>query len=386
MLNFTYANKCEINFGKLPESHNAECVKKHGGKRVLLHFGGGSIIRSGLHAKIIKALTDAGLYVLELGGVRPNPNKALAFEGIALAIKNKIDFILAVGGGSVIDSAKCIGAGVPFVKNGGTVEQYWTEKFVNKGRIESSLPVGTVPTIPAAGSECSMDCVIRNEENGLKYTFGATEHSRPKFAFINPEYCQTLPKNQIANGASDIFAHLFERFFATSEVVDAVVTDHLLVGAMKSVLEVSPKVWGNPNDYTAFANLFLMSTLAHNGMLSMGRGSGCWASHNIDMALLSGLKDIAHGEGLAIVMPAYLKFMLGKKPERVEQFIREVATIKELEKFFKSIELPTRLSDMGLCADEIKSLASQAFPPDKLQGGYAQLTIAEIEQIIELAK
>lgn len=381
MQNFIYENKCEIHFGDLPESHIADCIKKFGGKKVLLHFGGGSIIKSGLHEKIIKALTGAGLKVFELGGVQPNPLKSKAQEGIDLARREKVDFILAVGGGSVIDSAKCIAAGA----NNPDIWDYY-EKKKNNCDLKNVLPVGAVLTIPAAGSECSVTSVIRYESNGLKYTISGTEALRPKFAFINPNYSTTLPANQIANGISDIFAHLFERFFAEDSIKNDVVTDKILIGAMHAVLEIAPKVYADVKNYDNIANLCLIGTLAHNGMLNLGRGAGCWASHRIDNRLLSGIKNIAHGEGLAISIPAYLKFMSKKKPARVEHFTREVISIHDLEKFYKSLGLPTRLSDMKLSVDEIKPLVKLAYPTGELLGGYGQLTIGEIETIIEIAK
>ena len=389
MENFIFESKCEIHFGGLAESHIADCIKKFGGKKVLFHFGGASLVKSGLHGKILKALTDAGLKVVELGGVRANPGKVLAQTGIELARKEKVDFVLAVGGGSVIDSAKAIAIGAKDDKVWG---YYQKEIDMDELILDDVLPIGAVLTIPAAGSECSTSSVIRYEDTGLKYAIGS-EGIRPKFAFINPAYSTTLPANQISNGASDIFAHLFERFFAEDYVKNAVVTDKILIGAMLSVLEIAPKVY---NDFEKLgmdarnsdhlANLCLIGTLAHNGMLNMGRGWGCWASHRIDNRMLSGVKDIAHGEGLAIVIIAYLKFMAKKKPARVEHFTREVISIDGLEKFYKSIGLPTKLSDMGLSVDEIKPLVSVAFPGKEPLGGYAELTHAEIEAIIELAK
>lgn len=388
MQNFTYENKCEIHFGKLPESNIAECIKKFGGKKVLFHFGGGSIIKSGLHEKVVKALKSAGLAVIELGGVRPNPSKGLAQTGIELARREKVDFVLAVGGGSVIDSAKCIAAGV----NNDNIWDYY-EKKKSPNQLKNVLPVGAVLTIPAAGSECSVTSVIRFEENGHKYTISGTEDLRPKFAFINPEYSTTLPARQIANGASDIFAHLFERFFAEDSIKNTVVTDKILIGAMHAVLEIAPIIY---KDFSRdcledrlsdqLADLCLIGTLAHNGMLNLGRGGGCWASHRIDTRLLSGVKDIAHGEGLSITIPAYLKLMSQKKPMRVEHFTREVISISGLEKFYKSLGLPTRLAEMKLSVDEIKPLVRLSFPAGELLGGYGQLSIEEIETIVEIAK
>lgn len=387
MQDFIYENKCEIHFGGRSENHIAECVKKFGGTRVLLHFGGGSIVKNGLFDKVKNALTKAGLKVFEQGGVRPNPCQLVADEGIALARREKIDFILAVGGGSVIDSAKCVAVGV----NNGNVWDFYTKKK-DLSKLKNVLPVGVVLTIPAAGSECSTTSVIRYESDGLKYTINC-EAIRPKFAIVNPVYCTTLPAGQIANGISDIFAHLFERFFAEDSVKNAIVTDKILIGAMHSVLEISPKVY---KDFTSksesertsdhLSDLCLIGTLAHNGMLNMGRGAGCWASHRIDNRLLSGIKDIAHGEGLAITIPAYLKFMSKKKPARVEQFTCEVISIAGLEKFYKSLGLPIRLRDMKLSVDEVKPLVKIGFPTGGLLGGYGQLSIEEIEEIIEIAK
>jgi len=380
MLDFIYENKCEIHFGKLPESRIIECIKKFGGTTVLLHYGGGSIIKNGLYAKIRKAFTDANLKLVELGGVCPNPIQKLAMQGVDIARREMVDFVLAVGGGSVIDSAKFIAAGV----NNKDIWDYYSGKK-NADDLKNVLPVGAVLTIPSAGSECSTPAGIKIESCGKKYWI-RTEKIRPKFAFINPEYCTTVPLCQIAYGASDIFSHLFERFFADDSVGDSIVTDKLLIGAMHALLELAPKVYADINDHDSLANFCVLGSIAQNNMLSMGRGRGCFASHDIDETLLSGLKDIAHGEGLAIVIPAYLKLMQKKKPRRVEQFTREVISIAGLEKFYKSLGLPVRLSDMNISADEIKTLAKLNFPANIRLGGYGQLNIKEIESVLELAK
>lgn len=239
----------------------------------MICYGGGSVINSGLLKKITDALIKEKINFVEFSGISANPLKNHALKGIDFAKKNKVDFVLAIGGGSVIDTAKCIAAGAV---NNNVWKFYQTED--DAVDLERALSLGVVLTIPAAGSEGSSGSVIRDEKTGIKYAIMA-ECLRPKFAFINPEYCFTLPKEQIANGASDILAHLLERYFSPQDNI--MVTDKLLTAAMQAIIEISPKVYNDNTNYNYWSEFCLLGTLAHNGMLDMGRNIQDWASHII---------------------------------------------------------------------------------------------------------
>lgn len=386
MQNFKFNNKSKIIFGKNDESVIAEEIKSLGAKKVMIHYGMNSIVKSGLLGRIQSALDNAKIKYIKFGGVKANPTKTHAIKGVEIARKNKVDFVLAVGGGSVIDSAKAICAGA-------VNKDIWTY-YINAEKaktLTAALPLGVVLTIPAAGSECSTASVLQDDDNlGAKYCLSQPP-LRSKFAFINPELCTTLPKEQVAYGASDILAHLLERYFSTDENV--VVTDKLLTGAMQAMFEIAPKVYADPTDYQNMAELCLLGTLAHNGMLNMGRISQDWGTHQIDNTLLSGIKNIAHGAGLAVVFPAWLKHVAKTKPTKILQFAREVMGcssiadgIAGLEKFYKSLGLATTLKGVGFDVNEIKGLVKTAFPADIVLGGYGQLSQSDIESVVVLAR
>ncbi|MDR0855633.1 MAG: iron-containing alcohol dehydrogenase [Christensenellaceae bacterium] len=388
MLNFEYQNACEIVFGERSEAEIAVRIKKLGSKKVLVLFGGSSARKSGLIDRIFVSLKALSISYVSLGGVRANPSKALLLEGVALAKAEKVDFVLAVGGGSTIDTAKGIAVGAK-------TADVW--KFYTKGKaITKALPVGAVLTIPAAGSECSTASVIRDENSGLKYCVGS-ELIRPKFAFINPALCATLPNEQVANGISDILAHLLERYF--SPQTNVTVTDKLITGAIQAVFAIGKSVRDNPSDYDLMSELCLAGTIAHNDMLDMGRPEQDWGSHQIENALLSGVCDIAHGEGLAIIFPAWLKLVAVKKPGKILQFAEEVmlvtdgahcekiaAAIAKLEYFYKSIGLETTLSGMNIPLEKVKNAAAAINNSKSAVGGYGLLNKKEILKLLELAE
>jgi len=389
MQNFIYDNSSKIIFGSNDEAVLASEIKNSGAKKVLIHYGKNSVAASGLLDRIKNALDKEKIDYIEFGGVSANPLKAYALQGVDVAVINKIDFVLAVGGGSVIDSAKLICAGAQN-KN---IWNYYTKEA--KG-LTKALPLGVVLTIPAAGSECSPTSVIRDGETGAKYTL-AHKCLISKFAFVNPEYCLTLPKEQIAYGASDILAHLLERYFSPERNV--FVTDKLLSGAISAVFEIAPKVYKNPRDYQNMSEFCLLGTMAHNGMLALGRVVQAWESHPIEMAVCSGASNLAHGQGLAIIFPAWLKYMSKKRPEKVLQFARDVMCakgktnaeimqngIKKLEKFFVSLGLPVTLNEVGISVENAKKIVNSVFPKDVKLGGYGKLSIKDIENIVTLAK
>ncbi|MBP5305599.1 MAG: iron-containing alcohol dehydrogenase, partial [Lachnospiraceae bacterium] len=286
MDNFTFYSPTYFAFGKDTESMAGDLVKRFGGSKVLIHYGGGSVVRSGLLDRVKKSLENAGIGYVELGGVKPNPRSGLVYEGIDLCKKENVDFILAVGGGSTIDSAKAIAAGVVYDGD------FWD--FYMGKTIEKALPVGTILTIAAAGSEGSPDSVITKEEGMFKR--GASGDAiRPKFSILNPALTQTLPPYQTAAGITDIMAHLHERYLTNTKDVE--VTDRLIEGLLLTMIHEAPRVIADPNNYEARANIMWAGMMAHNNAVGVGRSQD-WNSHNIEHEL-SALYDCAHGAGLA---------------------------------------------------------------------------------------
>ncbi len=274
MNNFQFYSPTEFVFGKESEKLAGHYVKKHGGTNVLLHYGGGSAIRSGLLSRVKESLTAEGIAFTELGGVQPNPRDTLVYEGIDLCREKGIDFILAVGGGSVIDSSKAIAMGVPYDGD------FW-DFYSGKNKPKAALPVATVLTIAAAGSEGSGDSVITKEEGGLKRGAGS-DLIRPKFSIMNPELTCTLPPYQTACGATDIMAHVFERYFTNTTEVE--ITDRLCEAVLLTMVKETPRVIADPANYEARANIMWAGTVAHTNIVCVGREQGC-NSHGIEHEL-----------------------------------------------------------------------------------------------------
>ncbi|MCL2540455.1 MAG: iron-containing alcohol dehydrogenase [Firmicutes bacterium] len=391
MLKFNFENKSEIIFGCNDELVLAKTLKRFGASKVLICYGGGGgHYLNSILERVKAVLTSESLQFSEFGGIIANPLRGHALKGVEAARESKADFILAIGGGSVIDTAKFIAAGVM------NANVWSLFQSGDAAGLETALPLGAVLTIPAAGSEGSSGTVIRDELTGKKYAIMA-ECLRPKFAFINPAYCTTLPSQQIANGASDILAHLMERYFSPQKNIR--VTDKLLAAAMQSVLEIAPTLYKDSKNYDLWSEFCLLGLIAHNGMLDMGRGIQDWACHVIENNFLSGTHNIAHGAGLAIMFPAWLKHVGKMRPAKVLQFAKEVMQasgktegaiisdgIARLESFYKTLKLPTTLSEVGIDADDVKKLAADTFPVDITLGGYGQLSFNDIERIITLAK
>ncbi|MGE5454258.1 MAG: iron-containing alcohol dehydrogenase [Methylocystaceae bacterium] len=389
MQNFEYLSPTKIIFGHEAELKSGKEITNYG-KKVLFHFGGGSIKSSGLHDKIIASLKTEAIEFVELGGVMPNPRLSLVQEGIRICREQQIEFILAVGGGSVIDSAKAIGVGVPYQ---GDVWDFYEGKAIPK----ESLPVGAVITIAAAGSESSMNSVITNEDGWLKRGLGANI-TRPKFAILNPELTFTLPSYQTACGAVDIMAHVMERYFTNELNVD--LTDRLCEGAMKSVLKNAPLAIEHPDDYNARAEIMWAGTIAHNGFLGVGRVED-WASHQIEHEL-SGMFDIAHGAGLSIIFPAWMKYVYRQNIARMAQFAVRVFDvdynfetpentvlegIKQLEIFYQRLGLPTRLHELDIKEDVFGELADKCRKsPTGTTGNFMKLNREDIVEILKLAQ
>ncbi|MDR1002826.1 MAG: iron-containing alcohol dehydrogenase [Oscillospiraceae bacterium] len=389
MTNFEFLVPTKIIFGQDTENTVGSRVKEYYGGKILLHYGGSSAERSGLLARVRKSLDDAGVEYKELGGVMPNPRLTLVHEGVELCRKEGIGFILAVGGGSAIDSSKAIAMGVPY---DGDVWDFYCGNAAPK----TALPVATVLTIPAAGSESSPSTVITNELTGRKY--GCTnELTRPVFSIMNPVLTYTLPAYQTACGAADIMAHIMERYFTNEQGVDF--TDRLCEAGLKTIIVNVPKVLENPGDYASRANVMWAGAVAHNGLFGTGRTED-WASHGIEHEL-SAMYDIAHGAGLAIIFPAWMRYVMENNVMRVAQFANRVwdvsmnfenpaetalGGIKCLKNFFKSIGLPTSLSEAGIDDSAIAEMAQKCTGNDSFTvGGFAKLTANDVYEIYKLA-
>ena len=360
MENFYFYSPTAFAFGKDTENEAGALVKKFGGTKVLIHYGGGSVVRSGLLDRVKTSLEKEGIPFAELGGVKPNPRSGLVYEGIDLCRKENIDFILAVGGGSTIDSSKAIAAGVLYDGD------FWD--FYEGKRVEKALPIGTVLTIAAAGSEGSPDSVITKEEGMLKR--GASGDAiRPKFSILNPALTQTLPPYQSAAGITDIMAHLYERYLTNSKEVE--VTDRLIEALLLTMKHEGPRVIENPDNYEARANIMWAGMMAHNNSCGVGRSQD-WNSHTIEHEL-SALYDCAHGAGLAVTMPAVFRYVYKHDVTRFAKVAVRVwgcemdyenpertalEGIDALENFLYSIGMPGNLEDLGGDADDIPKLVN----------------------------
>jgi len=389
MDNFTFYSPTYFAFGKDTENEAGQLVKRFGGSKVLIHFGGGSVIRSGLMDRVKKSLDAENIPYIELGGVKPNPRSGLVYEGIELCRKEGVDFILAVGGGSTIDSAKAIAAGVVYE---GDFWDFYSGKY-----IENALPVGTILTISAAGSEGSPDSVITNE-NGM-FKRGATGDAiRPKFTILNPALTQTLPAYQTACGITDIIAHLYERYLTNTKDVE--VTDRMIEALMLTMIAEGKKVIADANDYQARANIMWAAMMAHNNSCGVGRSQD-WTSHDVEHEL-SAVYDCAHGAGLAVVMPAVFTYNMNHNVLRFAQVATRVwgcqmdfdhpeitakAGIEALRSFLIAIGMPKNFEELGAKEEDIEKMAhSCAYGngrPGKI-GGFVAVDQKDIENIYRL--
>ena len=386
MNNFTFYSPTYFVFGKEEENNAGQYVKRFGGSKVLIHYGGGSVVRSGLLDRVKASLRKEGLSFVELGGVKPNPRSGLVYEGIELCRKENVDFVLAVGGGSSIDSAKAIAAGAVYEGD------FWD--FYMGKPVTRALPVGTILTIAAAGSEGSPDSVITKEEGMFKR--GASgEAYRPVFSILNPALTQTLSPYQTACGITDIMAHLFERYFTNTRDVE--VTDRLIEGLLMTMIHEAPKVMANPDDYGARANIMWAGMVAHNNCCGVGRQQD-WASHDLEHEL-SALYDCAHGAGLAVVFPAWMEYNMRHDVMRFAQVANRVwgcamdfqnpeitakAGIDAFRRFLKSMGMPQTLQELGGKEEDIAYLAHTAAygnGNDGTLGGFVVLKEADMANI-----
>ena len=391
MTDFDFWSPTYIAFGKGKESRVGELVRRFGGSRVLLHYGSGSAVRSGLVGRVGESLAAAGIRYVELGGVKPNPRSSLIEEGVRLAMSEGVDFLLAIGGGSVIDSAKAIAIGAA---NGGEWRRFYVGREVKvRPAIPAALPVGVVLTIAAAGSEASTNSVVNLEPENLKRAAGG-DILRPKFAVMNPELTMSLPPFQTACGLADMFAHLCERYFTPT--ADVALSDNLCEAVMHTVVEESAKVMANPSDYQARANVMWAGTLAHNDVCGAGRVQD-WASHGIEHEL-SALYDCAHGAGLAVVMPAWMAYVRETDVARFARFARNVfgvgigdsddaaslAGIAAFRDWLKSLGLPLTFEELGAKEEDIPLLVKTLNLNGNTLGGFKPLVESDVEAIYRL--
>lgn len=389
MKSFEYHMPTRFVFGEGRETEAGKYVKAFGGTRVLLHYGGESAQKSGLLRRIEDSLTKEGLTYIKLGGVKPNPKSPLIYEGIRISREEKVDFILAVGGGSVIDSAKAIGLGVV---NEDDIWEYYSKKKAPK----DMLPVGVVLTISAAGSEGSSGSVVSFErEEGVYKRDCGGEFMRPRFSILNPALTETLPPYQTACGIVDMMAHVLERYFTNTEHVE--LTDNLAEAIMKTIIAEAPKVMENPGDYQARANLMWAGTFAHNDLCGMDREQD-WSSHNLEHEL-SALYDCAHGAGLAVVMPAWMEYVTAHNVMRMARFGANVfgcqmdfenpvntakAGIRALRSFWTSLGMPQTLEELGGKAEDIPELLRMLEIEGRTLGGYVKLEQKDCENIYRM--
>jgi alcohol dehydrogenase YqhD (iron-dependent ADH family) len=384
---FEFQNPTKIIFGEGTVSQLGKEVSTYGNK-VLLLYGGGSIKRTGLYDIVIAQLKGVDIAVVELGGVEPNPRLSTVRKGIELCREHGVQFILAVGGGSVIDAGKAIAAGVPYE---GDVWDFYLHKSAPK----SALPLGTILTLSATGSEMNGGTVVTHWEENLKKAFGSI-HTYPKFSILDPTLTYTVPADQTVNGTVDMMSHVFEQYFSLTKSTP--LQERLCESILQTVIENAEKALDNPEDYDARANLMLCGTYALNGgMISVGM-QGDWSSHGIEHEV-SGIYDIAHGAGLAIIYPNWMKYVYRERVERFVQFAVRVwnvdpagksddeialAGIQATRDFFIRIGAPSKLSQVNVGDDRIGQMAKEAvrFGP---MGSFKKLNEDDVANIYRMS-
>lgn len=388
MDNFQFYSPTEFIFGKNTESECGKYVKKYGGAKVLVHYGSGSAVRSGLIERVTESLERSGIEYVLLGGVKPNPRDTKVYEGIELCRRENIDFILSVGGGSCIDSSKAIAAGTLYDGD------FW-DFYSGKAYVEKSLPVGTVLTIAAAGSEGSGASVITKEEGMLKRSTGS-DLLRPKFSILDPELTETLSAYQTACGATDIIAYVFELYFTNTAEVE--ITDRLCDAVLLTMIKETPRVIVEPHNYQARANIMWAGTVAHNDIVGVGRSQD-WNSHAIEYEL-SGLYDCAHGAGLAVIMPAWMEYVYSHNVMRFAQMAVRIwgcemnfenpadtalNGIRRFRKFLSDIGMPINFEQLGAKEEDIPELVKKFGLGDGKTGGFVSLSSEDISNIYRIA-
>ena len=394
MRSFEYFAPTKVIFGKDSHLQIGDILKKENCHKVLIHYGGKSAVASGLIDEVSGCLTDAGIDFVTPGGVVPNPRLSKVREGIELCKKENVDFILAVGGGSVIDSAKAIGYGVA---------NPWTDvwNFYLKTEVPTAcLPIGVIPTIAASGSEMSNSSVITNEDGWLKRGAAKCDLCRPKFALMNPKLTYSLPQYQTESGCVDILMHTMERYFVNIETME--ITDSISESLMQTVIYNARILMREPDNYTARAEIMWAGSLSHNGLTGCGTGGGDWACHQLEHEL-GGLYDVTHGAGLAAIWGSWARYVYDVNPERFAQFATNVfdipcgldfektalAGIEAMEDFFRSIKMPVSLHELGLDLDDqqIHELAFKcSYEDTRTIGVFKQLNMKDMEKIYTMAR
>ena len=389
MNNFVFYSPTEFVFGKATEMQVGALARKHGARKVMIVYGGGSVVRSGLLDRVKQSLREAGIEYCLMGGVQPNPVDTKVYEGIEFCRREQADMLLPVGGGSVIDTAKAIAAGVLYEGD------FW-DFYIGKAKVTKALKVAVVLTIPAAGSEGSGNTVITKLDGLQKLSLRVPEVLRPVFSIMNPELTYTLPPFQTACGVADMMAHIMERYFTNTQEVE--IGDRLCEGTLMAIINEAPKVMRNPEDYGARANLMWAGMIAHNGTC----GVGCeedWASHFLEHEI-SAIYGVTHGAGLSVIFPAWMTWMVEHNVGKIAQYAVRVWGVPEsedkkavalegigkLKAFFSSLGLPVTFKELGIEDPDIDRLADSLHRnKGELVGNYVKLTKQDSKEIYRLA-
>lgn len=389
MNNFVFYSPTEFVFGKATEMQVGALVRKHGARKVMIVYGGGSVVRSGLLDRVKQSLREAGIEYCLMGGVQPNPVDTKVYEGIEFCRREQADMLLPVGGGSVIDTAKAIAAGVLYEGD------FW-DFYIGKAKVTKALKVAVVLTIPAAGSEGSGNTVITKLDGLQKLSLRVPEVLRPVFSIMNPELTYTLPPFQTACGVADMMAHIMERYFTNTQEVE--IGDRLCEGTLMAIINEAPKAMRNPEDYGARANLMWAGMIAHNGTC----GVGCeedWASHFLEHEI-SAIYGVTHGAGLSVIFPAWMTWMVEHNVGKIAQYAVRVWGVPEsedkkavalegigkLKAFFSSLGLPVTFKELGIEDPDIDRLADSLHRnKGELVGNYVKLTKQDSKEIYRLA-
>lgn len=389
MNNFVFYSPPEFVFGRDTEMQVGALARKHGARKVMIVYGGGSVVRSGLLDRVKQSLQEAGIEFCEMGGIQPNPVDTRVYEGIDVCRSEQVDMMLPVGGGSVIDTAKAIAAGVPYEGD------FW-DFFIGKAQVTKALKVAVVLTIPAAGSEGSGNSVITKVDTLQKLSLCAPELLRPVFSIMNPELTYTLPPFQTACGIADMMVHIMERYFTNTPEVE--ISDRLCEGTLMAIIKMAYCVKQNPRDYNARANVMWCGNIAHNGTC----GIGCeedWASHFLEHEV-SAIYNVTHGAGLSVIVPAWMTFMAEHNPKKIAQFATRVlgvpesedleemalAGVSRLKFFFRYMGLPVSFKELGIENPDIDRLADSLHRnKGEFVGNYVKLTKEDSKAIYRLA-